>query len=153
MVVGPSSCVLATVQCHAIPSGCIVDSAGTITQTNDAWATAERSGASAKPALKVGANYLEACRNAIDIPADAARTVHASLEAVLRGQREEFALEYPSTRHGEDRWLEVRVRRLARLGGGAAVMHFDVTARRQAEAAAQRHLGQLAHLDVRPWAP
>ena len=26
-------------------------------------------------------------------------------------------------------------------------MHFDVTARRQAEAAAQRHLGQIAHLD------
>jgi len=34
-----------------------------------------------------------------------------------------------------------------RFGGGAAVMHFDVTARRQAEAAAQLNLGQIAHLD------
>src|SRR5438876_11337536 len=92
-----------------------------------------RSGAEPAPALKVGANYLEACRDAIDIPADAARTVHASLEAVLRGQREEFALEYPSTRHGEDRWLEVRVRRPGasrRRGRGDALRRDGATAGR-----------------------
>ncbi|MGH7389259.1 MAG: ATP-binding protein [Candidatus Rokuibacteriota bacterium] len=125
----------------------IIDSAGTIVQANAAWATAARSGAGAQFALKVGANYLDACRNAIDMPPDVARRVHASIESILRGERNEFALEYPTSRRGEDRWLEVRVRRLARLGGGAAVMHFDVTARRQAEAAAQRHLSQIAHLD------
>src|SRR5947208_3265446 len=96
-----------------------------------------RSGAEPAPALKVGANYLEACRDAIDIPADAARTVHASLEAVLRGQREEFALEYPSTRHGEDRWLEVRVRRPAPFGSArpsrrAPMGAVDIAARRVA---------------------
>ncbi len=125
----------------------IIDSAGTIVQTNEAWATAARSGAAAQFALKVGANYVEACRNAIGMPPDIARKVHASIEAVLRGERDEFTVEYPTSRLGEDRWFEVRVRRLARLGGGAAVMHFDVTARRQAEASARRHLSQIAHLD------
>jgi signal transduction histidine kinase len=125
----------------------IIDSAGTIVQTNEAWATAARSGAAVQFALKVGANYVDACRNAIGMPPDIARKVYASIEAVLRGERDEFTLEYPTSRRGEDRWLEVRVRRLARLGGGAAVMHFDVTARRQAEAAAHRHLSQIAHLD------
>jgi C4-dicarboxylate-specific signal transduction histidine kinase len=81
------------------------------------------------------------------MPSDVARKVHASIESVLRGEREEFALEYPSTRRGEDRWLEIRVRRLERPGGGATVMHFDMTARRQAEAASQQHLGHIAHLD------
>jgi len=125
----------------------IVDSAGTIVQTNDAWATAARSGTAADMALKIGANYLEACRKAIAMPRDVAEKLHSSIESILRGERDEFALEYPTSRRGEDRWFEVRVRRLARFGGGAAVMHFDVTARRQAEAAAQRHLGQIAHFD------
>jgi len=125
----------------------ILDSAGTIVQTNEAWATAARRGAAAQSALKVGANYLDACRSTIDMPPDIARTVHASIEAILRGKHDEFTLEYPTSRSGEDRWFEIRVRRLARAGGGAAVLHFDVTARRQAEAAAQRHLNQIAHLD------
>jgi signal transduction histidine kinase len=125
----------------------IIDSTGTILQTNEAWAAAARSEGGSGRALSVGANYLDACRDGIDMPADVAARVQASIESILRGERDEFALEYPSSRQGEDRWLEVRVRRLARLGGGAAVMRFDVTARRQAEAAARRHLSQIAHLD------
>ena len=125
----------------------IIDGQGTIVQTNDAWVAATRSGAGAHAALKVGANYLDACRDAINMPPDVARTVRESTESILRGKRDDFTLEYPTSRRGEDRWFELRVRRLDRLGGGAAVMHFDVTARRQAEAAAQRHLNQIAHLD------
>jgi signal transduction histidine kinase len=141
-----SSVAMAGAVLDALPGEtAIIDSAGWIVQANDAWATTARSGA--QPAPKVGANYLDACRSAVDMPADVARKVHASIESILRRERDEFALEYPTSRRGEDRWFEVRVRRLARLGGGAAVMHFDVTARRQAEAAAQRHLSQIAHLD------
>jgi signal transduction histidine kinase len=81
------------------------------------------------------------------MPADVARKALAAVNAILRGERKEFAVEHPSSRRGEDRWVELRVRRLAQLGGGAAVMYLDVTPRRQAEAAAQRHLGQIAHLD------
>jgi len=81
------------------------------------------------------------------MPPDVARKARSSIESILRGEREDFTLEYPTSRHGEDRWLELRVRRLDRPGGGAAVVHFDVTTRRQAEAAAQRHLTQIAHLD------
>ena len=81
------------------------------------------------------------------MPSDIAQTVHAAVESILRDKRDEFAAEYRTSRHGADRWFEVRVRRLAHLGGGAAIMHLDVTARRQAEAAAQLNLGQIAHLD------
>ena len=122
----------------------IIDSAGTIVEVNEAWTTAARSG---DTVLKVGANYLEACRNAVDMPSDVARTLCASIEAILRGERTDFAVEYPTSRNGEDRWFEVRVRRLARFGAGAAVIHFDVTARRHAEAAAQLNLGRIGHLD------
>jgi signal transduction histidine kinase len=113
----------------------IIDAAGTIVQVNEAWATAAKS----DHALAVGANYLDACARAADVPAGAAREV-------LGGVRDELAFEYQASQ-GQDRWLEVRVRHLARLGGGAVVMRFDVTARRQAQATIQRHMSQLAHLD------
>lgn len=125
----------------------IIDAEGTISQTNEAWATTAKGEPRMRHALAVGANYLQACREAIDMPPDVASKVEASIRSILAGERDEFALEYPSVRRGESRWLEIRVRRLARLGGGAAVMLFDVTARRRAEAAAQQHVGQLAHLD------
>ena len=125
----------------------IIDSTGRIVQTNDAWATAARSGAGADAARALGANYLDACRGAINMPRDVAEKLRTSVESILRGEQEEFTIEYPTSRRGQDCWLVVRVRRLSRLGGGAAVMYFDVTARRQAEAAAQRHLNQIAHLD------
>lgn len=125
----------------------IIDASGTIVRTNDAWATAARSKADSRTAFDVGANYLDACRNAPDMPADVAATVHTSIESILAGEREEFAIEYSTSRHGEGRWFEMRVRRLPDLSGGAAVMHFDVTARREAEAAARRHFVQIAHLD------
>ena len=126
----------------------VLDSAGTIVQTNEAWATVAKTAPPAvQLALAVGGNYLDACRSAFGMPADVAFKLQHSLVDVLHGGLEELTLEYRASRDGVDRWQEVRVRRLARHGGGAAVMHFDVTARRQAEAASQRHLGQLAHLD------
>jgi two-component system, LuxR family, sensor kinase FixL len=144
-----SSAALAGAVLAALPGEtAIIDSAGVILQTNEAWVSASRSvPPEFQPALAVGANYLETCRRAVGVPADIAWKVHALLEDVLRGAREEFAHEYPTSRRGGDRWLEIRVRRLAYLGGGAAVTHVDVTARRQAEAAARRHLSQIAHLD------
>jgi len=143
-----SSVAMAGAVLAALPGEtAIIDTVGTIVQTNDAWATAPRTSAAAQLALKMGANYLDACGNSIDMPPDIARTLCTSLHSILRGERTEFAIEYPTSRRGEDRWFEVRARRLACFGGGAAVMHFDVTARRQAEAAAQLNLGQIAHLD------
>jgi signal transduction histidine kinase len=124
----------------------IVDASGTILQTNEAWASAAR-GAPASAALAVGANYLDACRDAIGLPAVLAKEVEAGIASVLRGDREDFSLEYPIAREGRDRWFEVRVRRVAHLHGGAAVTHLDVTRRREDEAAARRALGEIAHLD------
>ncbi|HEU5195973.1 MAG TPA: GAF domain-containing sensor histidine kinase [Methylomirabilota bacterium] len=121
---------------------------GVIVQINEAWA---RSVSTLPPegriALSVGGNYLKAMQRPVRMPADLARKGRELLEEVLQGRKVEASLEYPSMRSGEERYFEMRVRRLARAGGGAAVTHFDVTARRRAEAAAQRHLSEIAHLD------
>ena len=61
---------------------------GTIVQTNDAWAAAVRSQPDAEVSLKVGANYLDACRKAIGMPPDVGRALQASIESVLRAERD-----------------------------------------------------------------
>jgi GAF domain-containing protein len=81
-----SSVAMAGAVLAALPGEtAVIDAAGTIVQTNEAWATAARSGPAAQSALKVGANYLEACRNAVDMPPDVARQVHVAIESILRG--------------------------------------------------------------------
>jgi signal transduction histidine kinase len=144
-----SSTALTAAVVAALPGEtAIIDAKGTILQTNEAWASAARNGAAAMaPRLSVGANYLETCEGAIGIPPDTGAKVAAGVASVLRGEREEFSLEYPTPRDGQDRWLELRVRRLAHLRGEAAVTYLDVTKRRRDEAAAQRDLGEIAHLD------
>src|SRR5256886_13686493 len=73
------------------------------------------------------------------MPRAPAPKAHGSVQAILAGEHDEFVLEYPSSRRGEDRWLELRVRRLPRRRGGAAVMQVDVSARPAAAAAAPPH--------------
>src|SRR4030095_1147244 len=119
---------------------------GVIVQINEAWA---RSVSTLPPegriALSVGGNYLKAMQRPVRMPADLARKGRELLEEVLQGHQVDASLEDPSMRRREERYFEMRVRRLARAGAGAAVTHFDVTARRRAEAAAQRHLSEIAH--------
>ena len=126
----------------------IVDVDGVIVQVNDAWAAFVRTAPfDLQVAISVGGNYLKALQRPVRMPPDLARKARELLDSVLQGRQVEASLEYPSLRGDEERYFELRVRRVARPGGGAAVMHFDVTARRRAEAAAQRHLSEIAHLD------
>ena len=126
----------------------VVDADGVLVQVNEAWsAVARAGGADFLAAMSAGANYLETCARAVAIPAERAGQAVELLESVLRGERDEAVLEYSCAREGEERWLEMRVRGLRRSGGGAAIMHHDVTARKRAEAAAQRQLTDIAHMD------
>ncbi|HSE04815.1 MAG TPA: ATP-binding protein [Methylomirabilota bacterium] len=126
----------------------VVDRDGVIVQTNEAWdAVAQGHGPELKPLISVGANYLSTCRAAVGMPEEAARTALGLIESVLSGAREDAVLEYPCVRAGRDRWFEMRVRRLARPEGGAAITHSDATERKRAEAASQSHLSEIAHLD------
>src|SRR2546430_5967694 len=81
------------------------------------------------------------------MPRAPAPKAHGSVQAILAGEHDEFVLEYPASRRGEDRWLELRVRRLPRRRGGAAVMQIDVTARRPAPAAPPPPRAQPPPLD------
>ncbi|HUM14910.1 MAG TPA: ATP-binding protein [Candidatus Nitrosotalea sp.] len=129
----------------AAPSGemAIVDGDGGIVQVNEAWARA----AQPLTAMPPGANYLQACHTLIEQGDPNARAVLTLVKSVLGGQQGEGALEYPSPQVDEDRWFEIRVRRLERPAAGAAITHIEITPRKRAEASAKRHLDAIAHMD------
>ena len=125
----------------------IVDVSGVIVQVNDAWAAFARADdADRLAAVSVGANYLEACRRGIATSDESARKALDLVESVLHGRRDEGVVDYAWT-GGEDRWFEMRVQHLVGPEGGAAIMHFDISARKRAEAEARRHLDEIAHMD------
>jgi signal transduction histidine kinase len=130
----------------------VVDRSGRIIKTNDAWtrAVGATHGGPRDPDVMATEDAdrkrIEALC-AIGIPPGLVEHADLGIRSVIRGEQDESTVEYASARHAHGRWFELRVRRLRRLDGGAAVMNVDVTARRQTEAALQRHLAEIAHSD------
>jgi PAS domain S-box-containing protein len=121
-----------------------LDARGVVVAVNEPWtAFAERYEA-ARPAVSVGANYLDDCREAAasgDVTA--ARTLEAIL-TVLDGGRQvpvECAIRTPT----EECWVEIIVEPFRRPEGGVVVSRVDVTRRRRAEEEARRQREELAH--------
>ncbi|MDT3437941.1 bacterio-opsin activator domain-containing protein [Haloarcula sp. 1CSR25-25] len=109
----------------------ILDADGTILATNDSWREfGEANGLEATPD-SVGVNYLDVA-DAADDP-DADRAV-AGIRAVLRGNREQFELEYPCHSPAEKQWFLLRATAFTHGGARfASVAHVDITERKQRE--------------------
>jgi len=100
----------------------VVGADGLIRFVNRAWSQSARViGEGLEVRLGPGANYLDACR---DEP-----LVGEQLGAVLSGQREHFAHEYPCHSPTEQRWFVMNASRLAD-GRGAVITHTNVTQQR-----------------------
>ncbi len=111
---------------------------GHIREVNQAWQRFSiQNCATGRPADNTGpgVDYLGVCRSCRGAKADEANTAADGIEAVLRGTRESFALEYPCDSPAEVRWFSMHVTPLKSLGGGALVAHYDITARKLAELA------------------
>jgi len=144
-----SSEAVSSAMLTALPGeAAILDGAGAITQINTPWAESARVERSRSLApAPLGTNYLDALRGAASESDQSARPALDLIESVLRGSTNGGVLEYSRPERGELRWFEIRVERLDRPGGGAAIMHFDVTTRKRFEVAARRHLQDMAHLN------
>jgi two-component system, chemotaxis family, CheB/CheR fusion protein len=112
-----------------------IDRDGTIRMVNREW---ERFGEmnsgsdGAEPQLltsNVGSNYFQACEG----DEDGQRMIDG-FKLVLSGEAESFSMEYPCDTPTEKRWFLARCTATHDLSE-AVVVHFDVTARRNIEAA------------------
>ncbi|MGE5153754.1 MAG: sensor histidine kinase [Bdellovibrio bacteriovorus] len=112
----------------------VLDRQGVIIAVNQAWCRfAAENGASAELRAGLGLDYLAACRNATPEAVDQARAVADGVTAVLAREVESFAMEYPCHDRDRQRWFAVTVAPLGGVLEGAVIVHFDISARKQAE--------------------
>ncbi|THE63264.1 histidine kinase [Salinadaptatus halalkaliphilus] len=125
---------LAAATLETLPfSVAVIDSDGKIVLTNRAW----REFGSDDSTDYVGVNYVATAAMSEDNDSHASRAV-TGLEAVLEGDRDQFAMEYPCHSPDEKRWFTMRAIRFTVDGAvRVAVAHLDITDRRLAEIAAE----------------
>lgn len=119
----------------------LLDASATIIDINDQWRRFGEQNGFEGERFGLGTNYLELCDRTEGDRNQEAAPVSAGLRAVLNGDQESFALEYPCHSPDERRWFRVAITRLQREGStaaearadGAVVMHVDITERKLAE--------------------
>lgn len=115
----------------------VLDREGNIVEVNAAWEEfSRRNSAGActpSPNAGVGANYLEICRAATGESSEFSAEAGEGIRRVLEGEVDFFEGEYPCRAPGPRRWFTLRVSPLIRGGGGAVVVHTEITARKLAE--------------------
>ncbi len=116
----------------------LLDGDGKILDVNDQWRQYGTNNDQRDGTFGVGSNYVAVCRAAEGSFAEEAVEAADGLQAVLAGERDSFALEYPCHSPGQCRWFRLMASRLApdlETEGmlGAVVMHVDITERKLAE--------------------
>lgn len=131
---------------NALPMQVVVlDSDGVIRYTNRAWRTFGTANGLEDPVTE-GTDYVGACEAADAPPGPQAAE---GIRAVLRGDRDEFSMEYDCHGPETERWFSMRATRfeapLEGPTGGthALVAHLDVTDRKLAERTAAAVAGDL----------
>lgn len=122
----------------------ILDAEGTVVLTNRAWREfARANGGEDNPEI-VGENYLEIADAADDPTATRAAD---GIRALLRGEREQFELDYPCHAPGRERWFLMWAASFTDGGDRyVTVAHVDITARKARERALERQRDELRQL-------
>lgn len=118
---------------------CVLDETGTIVSVNKAWRTfAVGNGANPKRTGE-GVNYLAVCDAAVGEGAAEAQAFAANLRALLRGERDECDIEYPSQSSTGWHWYMCRATRFPADGPvRCVVVHEDITEVKRAELALRK---------------
>jgi predicted DNA binding protein len=116
---------------------------GEIVYTNEAWRRFGEANDIDGDPHTIGDNYLSVC----DVAADrSANTAATGLKAVLAGERDEFAFDYPCHGPDERRWFTMRAVGFVHEGDRyVLVLHLNVTEQKLAE---QRVRSQNAELET-----
>jgi PAS domain S-box-containing protein len=113
---------------------CVLDEHGAILTVNQSWHDFAQANPPVPPQHFVGENYLRVCDSAAGPASAGAAPFAAGLRAVMRGEIEQFALEYPCHAPWEQRWFTARVTRFSGEGPlRMVVVHEDITERKRAE--------------------
>ena len=122
----------------------LLDQQGVILDVNRAWRRFEEENSPGGQVSSLGVNYLELCDSAGGPGFETAKGVANGLRAVISGELQEFALEYPCHSPTQKRWFNVRVVRM--LGNGPMrllMTHENITNVKLAQKALERSEAEL----------
>jgi len=112
----------------------ILDESGEIIAVNRAWRQFAQDNQPLKSDVCEGKNYLAVYDASQAYHSAEAGAVAAGIRTVMRGEQEEFSLEYPCHAPNERRWFIVRVTRFAGEGPvHVVVVHENITQRKLSE--------------------
>lgn len=121
----------------------VLNEQGCIMAVNEAWHRfAMENGAPKYGRNVVGLNYLDVCYCASAHPdgdGDGANGAIAGILAVMKGELNEFSLEYPCHSPAEERWFNMRVMPLQGARLGVVVAHENISRRKSLEKARMHH--------------
>ncbi len=124
-----------------------LDASGTIRMVNRAWRHHAYENPFQSAGFVEGMNYLEICEQALAAGADGAEKLTGGIGAVIRGERDTFAAEYPYHAGDRKRWFKV-LAGTVREGEhfGAIVVHVEISDRKRAEEERDRMFEQSLNL-------
>ena len=114
---------------------CVLDAQGTVLAVNRSWREfRDAHGPGGVEAnYLVGANYLAVCDAAARQGITDSGLMATGIRAVMRGERETFAMEYPCITRDQRFWFLARVTRFQGKSGKIVIAHEDITDRKNAE--------------------
>ena len=120
----------------------VLDAQGIVTAVNAAWqqfsADHALPGQGPPAGTGVGTDYLGVLHSAEGAGSADAAAIAEGIACVLAGRLPSYALEYPCHAPNAPRWFHLLATPLRMAGGGAVVVHSDVTQRHLAEAAVRK---------------
>jgi len=111
----------------------VIDGSGRIVTVNQAWERSAEVAGADPTRIGVGVNYLAVCERAEGRWAEGAAEIAAGIRRVLSGELDSFTTDYPVVTADEERWYSLRVNPSGEVGGGAVLIHLDVTDLKRAE--------------------
>lgn len=127
----------------------VIDPQGLVLAVNHRWESFARENGQGSVTLAVGANYLDACRKAANDGDPDARRALDGLEAVLRGERSEFVMEYPCHSRDRERWFMMHAARANCAPAALVISHTDITTHIHTERRLSAATEELKRLDAR----
>jgi DNA-binding CsgD family transcriptional regulator len=122
----------------------IIDETGMILETNRAWMRFARSNRIAMRPDTLNVNYLEICDAAQGESSEKSVEVARGIRRVIKGDIEEFVIDYPCHSPHEKRWFYMRATRAVGPGPLRVVIsHENITALKNAETRLQQREDEL----------
>ncbi len=117
----------------------VLNSSGEIVATNHAWKQFATASQADVRSVCEGQNYLQVCDAAIQLGNEDARKVATELREIMAGKRESSSFEYACHSLQEQRWFQLRMRRIYVNGEVHILMaHENVTSIKQSETALRK---------------